>query len=512
MIITCSNCSTCFSLNNDLVKEKGSKVECPQCKYAFMAFPSFLQNESEVHRKQVQESKETMNSQSFSSSYLQPDEEDIFQNSDSDIDWDLSEIEKILQVENIGNFDGATPESDKQPEDFDDFEFGDLDDLFELEEKAEFVKPEDIEKTEEVEDIDLSELEDLFMEDEIKFPQASVSIQDLDKAIDFEEEFDLSDLEKIIEFEEESGTDMKALKSKIESENEYEDHEIEFDFALEPDLDEGKTIELVFEEEEPLLVASEKSVESEPHYTGNIEGFQFKFNADENPDKADLLKKEDYNLEGTRGEFIENFGKAVLADKVFRDEINDDNQDSEYQETKPKTRFGKMVMLSIVFVLLAISGYGVFNYLNTGNFQIPIMGSYTKTEIPEPGNLKMIVSDLNSMFEHNQHAGKIFIITGSIKNEYSEPRSFIKVTGKLYETNKKLSHTEQVYAGNFFSELELRSLEMESIKSRLNNRVGQNSSNVNIGPGQSVPFMIVFSVLPQNLEEFTVEIDSSSPA
>jgi pilus assembly protein FimV len=53
---------------------------------------------------------------------------------------------------------------------------------------------------------------------------------------------------------------------------------------------------------------------------------------------------------------------------------------------------------------------------------------------------------------------------------------------------------------------------MEAIKNRLSNRLGQNKSNVKIGPGQSVPFVIIFSNLPQQLEEFTVEIESSSPA
>jgi hypothetical protein len=124
----------------------------------------------------------------------------------------------------------------------------------------------------------------------------------------------------------------------------------------------------------------------------------------------------------------------------------------------------------------------------------------------------MIISDLNSKFIENHNVGKIFVITGMVKNEYPEPRSFVKITGKLYQSGRRLTHNEQVYAGNAISELELRSLELEAIKSRLQNRFGQNRANVNIQPGQSVPFTIVFSDLTQTLEEFTVEIENSSPA
>jgi hypothetical protein len=36
---------------------------------------------------------------------------------------------------------------------------------------------------------------------------------------------------------------------------------------------------------------------------------------------------------------------------------------------------------------------------------------------------------------------------------------------------------------------------------------GQNGSNLNLGENQSVPFMIVFSDLPDNLQNFTVVVE-----
>jgi pilus assembly protein FimV len=342
---------------------------------------------------------------------------------------------------------------------------------------------------------------------EIDFDFAEKSANEKkDDIVDFDEEFDLSDLEEIIDLEEENGTDIKSLKPKDE------EQEIEFDLALEPDNDEDTSIKVVLDEEELYADAPEKAGETKSKYSADIEETDFEFEMAENFEEASLTEKDDYNLEENQGNFHKVFDTVTLIDPTHKDEREDD-VDIEDEQAKPKSKVGKVLALIVlVLILLAGAGYGVFSVFNMTGSHIPIVGSYLNRGLPDPGNIKMVASDLNSKFEENQHAGKIFIITGVIKNEYSEPRSFIKVTGKLYEPQKKLSHTEQVYAGNMFSELELRNLDMEAIKNRLSNRLGQNQSNVKIGPGKSVPFVIIFSNLPQQPEEFTVEIESSSPA
>lgn len=341
-----------------------------------------------------------------------------------------------------------------------------------------------------------------------------------DDITEFDEEFDLSDLEEIIDLEEESEVDTKSLKTRNIDENE----ELEFDLALEPDIDEGTSLTVFLEGEESNHESSEKAVETESDYSENSEDIQFdmdeypegiedtRYDMDENREEAFLTEKDDYNLEEPEGKIHKVFNTVTLSDTMRDDETARDDVSIEDEEFKSKSGFGKMVLVAVILLLLAAAGYGAFTGFNMSVSQIPIIGSFMKTQTPDPGNLKLIALDLNSKFDENRHTGKIFIITGTIKNEYTEPRSFIKITGKLYEPAKKLSQTEQVFAGNMFSELELRSLDMEAIKNRLNNRFGQNSSNVNIQPGQSVPFMIIFSKLPQRLEEFEVVIESSSPA
>ncbi len=432
-----------------------------------------------------------------------------------DLDSISQDDDEILSMDKFLNDEGEISLDDGSDKNGKEINLSEIDEFFPSEKDDEIDFDFDLDL--EMEDDTADDLKDVKSTDDLELDFDVNDHKKTDDSTAFDEEFDLSDLEEIIDLEEESEVDTKSLKS------ENDDEELEFDLALEPDKDEGTSLTVFLEGEESDPESSEKAVEIESDYSEKIEDTEFdmdeypegiedtRYDMDENREEAFLTEKDDYNLEEPEGKIHKVFNTVTLSD-TLRDDETDDDVSIEDEEIKSKSGFGKMVLVAIVLLMLAAAGYGLFTSFNMSVSQIPIIGSFMKTQTPDPGNFKLIAVDLNSKFDENRHAGKIFIITGMIKNEYAEPRSFIKITGKLYEPAKKLSHTEQVYAGNMFSELEYRSLDMEAIKNRLNNRHGQNSSNVNIQPGQAVPFMIIFSELPQQLEEFEVLIESSSPA
>jgi hypothetical protein len=128
------------------------------------------------------------------------------------------------------------------------------------------------------------------------------------------------------------------------------------------------------------------------------------------------------------------------------------------------------------------------------------------------GNLEIIPlgNTINAKFVDDSKGGRLLVIHGKIKNDYDHPRSFIKVTGKIYQKGGKLAKTETVYCGNVLSDSELSRLNITGINKRLNNRFGDKKSNFKVKTGKSLPFMIVFDKLPKNLDEYTVEVAGSS--
>jgi hypothetical protein len=133
---------------------------------------------------------------------------------------------------------------------------------------------------------------------------------------------------------------------------------------------------------------------------------------------------------------------------------------------------------------------------------------------PVPDNvnrIEVMQATVRSKFVENAKTGKLFVITGRVRNGYEEARNSIRVTGNLLAKGEKVQ-SETVFAGNELSDAQLSALDMNAIKKALGNRVGEKKSNMNVRPNQELPFMIVFDKLPTELEEFTVEPGTSTAA
>jgi len=193
-----------------------------------------------------------------------------------------------------------------------------------------------------------------------------------------------------------------------------------------------------------------------------------------------------------------------------------------------KSRSKMPVLVACLLLLLAVGviiipkGLGIkipyisdiqIPYLSDLDFKIPYLSDWLNPEAQDvTGNLKIIPMDrtISGKFVNNAKAGRLFVISGKIKNEYNHPRSFITVTGKLYQGGKKLVKKSTVYIGNVIPESDLTGMDIAAINNRMKNKFGDNRSNLKIKTGKIIPFMIVFDKLPNNLDEYTVEVASSS--
>jgi hypothetical protein len=184
-------------------------------------------------------------------------------------------------------------------------------------------------------------------------------------------------------------------------------------------------------------------------------------------------------------------------------------------ETMPagKKRISTPILIALIIALFMGGSYGTYMALKSMNIKIPFISDLLEPAVhDEVGNLKIIAFDITDQFIDNPKSGKLFIISGKVKNEYSEARSFIRVTGKLYTDERVLLKTATTYCGNVLSDQDLLNMDMASINKRLLTPFGDNKSNVNVKPGKLLQFMIVFPDIPENTKEYTLEVAGSSPA
>ncbi|MDP6179082.1 MAG: DUF3426 domain-containing protein [Desulfatiglandales bacterium] len=114
-----------------------------------------------------------------------------------------------------------------------------------------------------------------------------------------------------------------------------------------------------------------------------------------------------------------------------------------------------------------------------------------------------------SFVKSNEEEGSLFAIKGIITNNYPNIRSFISIKGSILDDRGQVVKSKVVFAGNIFTEKQIKGLPMEDIDKGLDNRYGKGRINFKIEPDRTVPFMIIFDKLSENISEFTVEAVSS---
>lgn len=170
------------------------------------------------------------------------------------------------------------------------------------------------------------------------------------------------------------------------------------------------------------------------------------------------------------------------------------------------------IVLILVLLLVGASSALVFFMPDLIPESIPFLKKPAKEQVLDMGNKRLSFSNLEGSFLDSSTAGRLFVVTGTVANNYPDKRNFIRVRSNILDSKGKVAKSKIVYAGNPISNNDLQILSMEEINKRLMNRAGKSNINMNIAPNGSVPLMIVFHNLPEDMSEFTVEAISSSPA
>ena len=453
-----------------------------------------------------------------------------------DDDLDLSSLEGLLDDDEAGGDDSVTMVVDQDEElglalDMDDETPADvadtagapggetLEDLeFDLDGdgKVETLDTDDADDTDQ--EIDLSEIEKMLEEPEAgdaKFSAMPEQDLDLDIEASLETEKWMSesgDDNQVVEDDDLDLSDLEQVLDEVDTEAADDTPE---DQELDLDLGEGEALgtpdetvaidnDLEFDLSDFEDGAPPESASDTAHRLRESLDMDLEFEVEEGSQAEQTL--EDEGLEETVAIPVPPAAEKSIAETPRAAETS-----TPAGRPKPvKKGMSKSLVFILILAILGGGAYGTYYLLNQNGIDIPFLSDYLKPKVQDPGNLKLTTYDINSKFVDNATVGKLFVVSGKVKNGYAENRGMVTLEGKIFSTGKVPVNSEKVYCGNVMSDLELANLEWDKIKERLVNRLGDNRSNVKIEAGQSIPFMVVFSGLPEDLEEFTIEVTGST--
>jgi predicted Zn finger-like uncharacterized protein len=182
--------------------------------------------------------------------------------------------------------------------------------------------------------------------------------------------------------------------------------------------------------------------------------------------------------------------------------------------TRPEFKPGRRILPIILVVILVLLAGGIAIFYLAPDL-IPDSLSFLKPPEKEGmtdiGVRRLSFKAVTGSFTKSDKLGQLFVIKGMVTNNYPGRRSFILVSGAILDPKGAVVKRKMAYAGNIFKEDEIRTMSLEDIDKSSRNRFGNGRMNTNVEPGSSIPFMIIFENLPENISEFTVEAVRSSP-
>jgi len=202
-----------------------------------------------------------------------------------------------------------------------------------------------------------------------------------------------------------------------------------------------------------------------------------------------------------------------------RDEPSIDFGETEpYKEPSPRRPFPwKWAILALLLVVVggfifwggrdiarlkrAHSFFAIEQYLSTKaaalkkvSLSLPVLKRYFGMGTQAEGFISL--EKVKGYYLENTNLNKVFVVEGEAINHWKESRSFIRVKAVLLDSKGNKVQEQEAYCGNILSEKDLREMSRGAIEKSLSSQFGVSFSNVNILPGKSVPFMIVFLDLP----------------
>ncbi len=289
-------------------------------------------------------------------------------------------------------------------------------------------------------------------------------------------------------------------KVSAASEELLEVDDLEETSALEPSLDFESDFGKDFEEE----IVEEVEIEEETR-------------------PVSLEKATTTRLAGGREQAVPKKGveRAPLQERIPR--RKESKEAARKQEPAPRPKRvkapGRSPLLPIILILIVLLlGSATAAYFFAPQYipgaiteLLPFLKSKEKADTKDPGVRRLSFKTITGSFVQSDKAGMLFLIKGMVANNYSESRSFILIKGSLLDDKGKVVKTKLAYAGNIFSESEIKEMTVDQINQALRNRSGKNDINVKVKPQAALPFTVIFEELPENLSEFTVEAVSSAP-
>ncbi|HEY5995590.1 MAG TPA: DUF3426 domain-containing protein [Candidatus Deferrimicrobiaceae bacterium] len=174
----------------------------------------------------------------------------------------------------------------------------------------------------------------------------------------------------------------------------------------------------------------------------------------------------------------------------------------------PSVRPGLAIFGLLFLVLAGAGGYLGFTEGGRGFLRsmipsiAPLLGG---NQVAPKAGSQFDIRNLIGYYDNTSKAGRMFVIKGQVSNIGKTTRGSIRIHAALLDNTNRMLAEKTVYAGNVLGGEALRVADKETIEKTLSSPFGEGLTNMDVAPGKSVPFMVVFLGIPEGIDAYRLE-------
>jgi predicted Zn finger-like uncharacterized protein len=163
---------------------------------------------------------------------------------------------------------------------------------------------------------------------------------------------------------------------------------------------------------------------------------------------------------------------------------------------------GMLVFMGVIIAVLVIF-YAIWGYMTLNE-------NKGQTTTQEAG--RITVRSVEASFIKNNKTGDLLVISGEAVNEYNKPRAAIQIKGIVFGADGAEISSKSAFCGNPLTNEQLGTLPLDKIEAAMANQFGDSLANMEVAPGDAIPFMIVMPKPPAAATDYGVEPAGSTVA
>jgi predicted Zn finger-like uncharacterized protein len=167
------------------------------------------------------------------------------------------------------------------------------------------------------------------------------------------------------------------------------------------------------------------------------------------------------------------------------------------------------LVAGVVLLAIVLAAVGFFGFTASGRKTIESVTPRIAALWGGKGAGKAVsryeVKNVIGYYDSGAASTRILVIKGQVTNLSSTGKSGIRVAAALLDNTDKVLMQQVVYAGNVVSGARVKTEDRETLAKVLANPLGDHLANMDVLPGKTIPFMVLFFDAPEEIDSYRLE-------